>query len=93
MTFDKSGAYTTTVQEFEKNVSSLTIKAEANTKLGELKILSISDKGTDLIFKMRFVCSGGRFSGSSYKKSLKQKSVKDGKKKQVGMNYCVIKCM
>jgi hypothetical protein len=84
LTFDKSGAYTTTVQEFQKNVSNLTIKAEANTKLGELKILSITDEGTDLIFKMRFVCSGGRFSGSSYKKSLKQKSVKDGKKEASG---------
>lgn len=85
LTFDKNGAYTTTVQEFEKNVGSLTINAEADTKKSELRINATDEDGTKhLIFKMRFVCSGGRFSGSAYKKSLKKKSVKDGKQSASG---------
>lgn len=85
LTFDKNGAYTTTVQEFEKNVRNLTLKAIADTKKSELRIMAVyEDGGSDLIFKMRFVCSGGRFSSSTYKKSLKKKSVKDGKEQASG---------
>jgi len=85
LTFDKNGAYTTTVQEFEKNVRNLTLKAIADTKKSELRIMAVyKDGGSDLIFKMRFVCSGGRFSGSTYRKSLKKKSVKDGKEQASG---------
>jgi len=85
LTFDKNGAYTTTVQEFEKNVPNLTISAVADTKKSELRIMAdYEEGGSDLIFKMRFVCSGGRFSGSTYRKALKKKSVKDGKEAPSG---------
>jgi len=80
LTFDKNGAYTTTVQQFEKNVRNFTIRATADTKKHEMRIEAINEDGSkDLILKMRFIASGARFSGSTYRKALKKKSVIAGK--------------
>ena len=79
LTFDKNGAYTTTVEQFAKNVKNLKIKAIANIKSNRLDIMAEHDEGADLVLRLRFVASGARFSGSTYRKSIKKKSVVSGK--------------
>lgn len=85
LTFDKNGAYTSTIEQFQKNVRNIKIQAVADTKRQSLLVNAIHEDGSkDLIFKIRFKASGGRFSGSMYKRALKKKSVKDGKEKASG---------
>lgn len=78
LTFDKQGAYTSTVEKFEENVQNLTLEAEANLKSSFLGIYARNEDGSrDLIVKIRFKTSGGRFSGSQYRKQVKKKGAEN----------------
>ena len=71
LTFDKNGAYTTTVEKFSENRDNFTIRAEVNEKSGILNIFAIGKNGKKaLILELRFKQSGGRFSASTYRKAV-----------------------
>jgi len=80
LTFDKNGAYTTTVQKFQENVKSIQIRAVADTKKQSLLINAVDNDNSkeSLIFKIRFKASGGRFSPSTYRRNTNKAKVKSG---------------
>ena len=76
LTFDKKGAYTTTIEKFEENKDNFGIKAIVNDTNASpyLDVIAVDQDGTidkkNLIVRVRFKQSDGRFSGSSYIKAV-----------------------